>query len=777
MNIRNAALPRIGLLLGVVFLFSCSQVKFVPDDKYLISKVQVDVDNTKLSKENVKQYVRQKENYKILGFVKFHLFLYNLSSAKKTEGWLKRIGEPPQIYDELLSKRSEDQLKQYANSKGYFQATVSSSVEIKDKKRKAVLKYTLKTGDQYTIRRINYHIRDSALQGLYFNSELKPQINQGDPFDIEKLEQHQQDIVKLFRDKGYFYFSKEDVKFIADSSAYSNQVLVDLVIRPVAKSQVDSSKIFKPFYLNRFYYSVLPGNTAVTSTRDSLGIFSDTLTWENSTLYQNKKVKYPPELFNRNMQLKKGSLYSNSAVENAFMAFNRLRQFRFVDIQFRESPYKSDTNYLDCYIRLAPLSKQSTSFDIEGTNTSGNFGMAGNVTYQHRNLFRGAEVFELQFRGAVERLQHLSNDGTPDYFNTREFGVESSIMFPKLLGPGNYIGNFEKFLPKSVVTLGYNYQKRPEYTRTISNLKFGYDWKSTEDLRHIWNLVDYNKVNVYEYDPDFIDGIKDLYIKSSFTDHLIFAMNYSLIYNNQRPGTLKNYTYLRFNIESSGNVLWAASELANRQRVVEQDSLNQTVSEYFRILNTRFAQYLKSDIEISHGQRLDEYNSLVGRAFFGIGIPFGNFDVLPFEKKYFSGGANGIRAWPVRSLGPGSFKASPVDYPNQTADIKIEANLEYRFKLIDFIEGALFVDAGNIWGINQKDNRAGALFEFNNFYRQIAVGTGAGLRFDFSYFIFRLDLGMKMRDPSQPANKGWIIGDRPIQGDDFNLTFAIGYPF
>jgi hypothetical protein len=426
---------------------------------------------------------------------------------------------------------------------------------------------------------------------------------------------------------------------------------------------------------------------------------------------------------------------------------------------------------------LAPLSKQSTSVDIEGTNTSGNFGVAGNVTYQHRNLFRGAEVYELKFRGAIERLQHLTNDGVPDYFNTRELGVESSVMFPKLLGPGYYINNFERFLPKTVVTMGYNYQKRPEYTRTISNIKFGYDWKSTEDLRHIWNLVDYNKVNVYEYDPDFIDGINDLYIRSSFTDHLIFAMNYSLIYNNQRVNTLKDYTYLRFNIESSGNILWALSKISNKQFVQETDSLKTATTKYYEVFNTRFAQYIKSDIEISHGYKIDEYNSLVGRAFFGIGLPYGNFDVLPFEKKYFTGGANGIRAWPVRSLGPGTYKASPKDYPNQTADIKLEANLEYRFKLIAFVEGAFFLDAGNIWAINEKDNREGALFELNKFYKQIALGTGAGLRFDLSYFIFRLDLGIKLRDPSEPANRGWIIGSRSYQGNDFNLSFAIGYPF
>ena len=174
---------------------------------------------------------------------------------------------------------------------------------------------------------------------------------------------------------------------------------------------------------------------------------------------------------------------------------------------------------------------------------------------------------------------------------------------------------------------------------------------------------------------------------------------------------------------------------------------------------------------------LDEYNAIVGRAFIGVGLPYGNFDLLPFEKQYFTGGANGIRAWQVRSLGPGTYKANETDYPNQSSDIKLEANLEYRFKLTGFLEGALFLDAGNIWAINEKDNREGAQFKFNQFYKQIAIGTGTGLRFDLTYFIFRLDLGLKLRDPSHDLNKNWIIGTRPFKSEDLNLSFAIGYPF
>ena len=763
-------------ILFAMSQFSCSPVKFVPKDNYLINKIEIEIDNPEVDKSEAKSYISEKENYKILGFIKFHLMMYNLSAKKKKDDWLKRIGEQPQIYNADLSKKSEGQLLQYMKNKGYFHALIDNEISFDDKKQKANIKFNIKSGERFTVSNINYHIEDSTLNSLFFNSPGIEYVKSGDPFDVYTLEKHQLEIVDLFRNNGYYYFMKDDIHFLADSNLVSKQVELDLYISASRNSEKDSAKVFNPYFLNNFYFSILPGNTSVTANRDTTTSFSDTLSWDNVVVYRHKQVSYPPDLFDRTMLLNQGDLYSTNEVERTFTAFNRLRQFRFVDIQFNEPTLVRDSNLLDCHIRLAPLSKQSTSFDIEGTNTSGNFGVAGNINYQHRNLFRGAEVFQVRFKGATERIQQPV-DGETNNFNTREFGVESKLIIPKLLGPGNFISDFEKFLPKTVITLGYNYQRRPEYTRTISTTRFGYDWKSTQNLRHIWNLFDLNMVQIFEFDQDFMDNIKDLYIRSSFTDHLIMAMNYSLVFNNQKLNSKKNYTYVRFNIESAGNVLWAISEVFNRPKVTVVDTTGLGTSEFYEVLNLRFAQYVKSDIEVSHSQQLDEYNAIVGRAFLGVGIPFGNFDVLPFEKKYFTGGANGIRAWQVRELGPGSYKAPPNAYPNQSSDIKLEGNIEYRFKLTNFLEGALFLDAGNIWAINEKDNREGALFKFNRFYKQIAIGTGAGLRFDLNYFILRVDTGMKVRDPAQEEHNGWIIGTRPINGEDFVFSFAIGYPF
>lgn len=759
--------------MGMQF-FSCSSVKFVPEEEYLLNKVDLNIDNPEISKDQAKSFIRQKENYKILGFFKFHLWLYNLSSKKNTDDWLKKIGESPQVYDEGQAALSENQLKLYLNSKGYFRSSIDRKVKIKEKSRKANVTYDIKTGNQYKIRKVDYHFTNPIFRDVLMNDSVKSEIKPGSPFDFDLLEQQRDNIVNVFKNKGYYYFSKQDVRYLADTTKYHKQVDINLYVGVSNLSKSDSLKKLRSYWFNDFFIRILPGSSPVNSEEESVHI--DTLRWDNFSLIRTKGFRYKPELFTRSFQMKTDERYNLFDVEQTFTALNQLRQFRFIDIQFNEAAENDESNLLDAEIRLAPLNKQSTSFDLEGTNTSGNLGIAGNINYQHRNLFAGAEVFQLNFKGAMERQQRVVKNKN-EYFNTRELGVESKVFVPKLIGPGRTIKAFNSYLPKTVFTAGYNYQRRPEYTRTIANFKFGYDWKTNERLRHTWNLFDFNMVNLYEFDEEFIERIKDLYIKSSFTDHLVLAMNYSVVYNTQNIDSEGDYKYLRFNVESAGNILQLLSSATNQNLHQNVDTLGLGTIEYYKILNTRFAQYLKADIEFRYGYFIDRYNSVVSRAFVGVGLPYGNFDVLPFEKKYFAGGANGIRAWQVRSLGPGTYKAPENAYPNQSSDIKIEANIEYRFNLISFIEGALFLDAGNIWAINKKDNREGALFKFNNFYKQIAIGTGTGLRFDFSYFLFRLDLGMKLRDPSQPFGNGWIIGKRRLDGDDFNLSFAIGYPF
>lgn len=764
------------IVLSVLFV-ACSSTRYVPEGRYLLNDVTVRVDQRAINKDELKGQVRQKGNLKILGFLKFHLGLYNLSSKKKDDGWLKRIGEAPVLYQEYQTERAKDQLLIYLRNRGFYDAVVKDTAIFHAKKPKVDLIFRVEAGSPYRIRRYQYQIEDENLNSLILGDTARQVIGATDIFDVDRLDAERDRLSTLLRNHGYYGFSTDYISYLADSSL--NRKLVDLTV-VVADANMD--EVLDTIIPHKRYvvrnYRVNPDYVPPQLLKTTSRATPDTIFEPPYTYIFQEKMKYNPDLFESLNRIKDSTFYSLRNVEKTYRSLNQLQQFRVVNLNFDvvDSLGNDSIGVLDCNFQLTPLSRQGFSVDLEGTNSSGNLGVAGNLNYQHRNLFRGAEMLNIKLRGAVERQQTIVSDGALN-FNTREFGLESSLVLPKFFSPLNDRGLFSFQVPQTSFTVGFNYQRRPDYTRTITNFRFGYNWKSKPFRTHFLNMVDFNYVNLYEFNPDFINSIEDLYIKSSYTDHLIMALNYTLVDNTQVVTRKDNYHYFRWSFESAGNLLDAYSTLIGKDKFIESDTDGEQTNSYYKILNTRFAQYLKTDLEYRYGYTLNKYNSIVGRAFVGVGVPYGNFDVLPFEKKYFTGGANGIRAWQVRTLGPGSYKAPEGAYPNQSGDIKLEANLEYRFHLVGMLEGALFIDAGNIWAINDKDNRPGVVFRPNEFYQQIAVGTGTGFRFDFTYFIFRLDLGMKLRDPSLEPGKRSIIGNYPISAEHLNFSFAIGYPF
>lgn len=763
--------------VGVLLLVSCSSTKFVPEGKYLLNKISVKVDDKNLKREELKTHIKQKENLRILGVLKFHLWVYNLSSVKKERGWLKQIGEAPVLYEEFQAQRSRNQLLIYLKNKGYYNAEVNDSAIVGNGQKKVNLIFDIKAKQPYRIRKYAYSIKDPGLRTILLNDSVNRLIRTNDVFDLDVLNAERKRISQFLKNRGYYNFAEEFVNFQADTSFFDNRVNLTVSVDDALLKNDDEEVVPHQKYKIRNYL-INPSYKATDLSGDQQGQKLDTLVDKNYIFIYTGKLKYKPELFYNLNRLKDSTYYSLQNAEKTYRALNRLKQFSLINIGFTDTNLFGEDSIplLDCRMQLSPLPKQNFSVDVEGTNSSGNLGVAGNLNFQHRNVFGGAEIFDLQLKGAREKQQALIENNSLD-FNTREFGLESSLTIPKFLSIIRAKRLFTFQIPETKFTMGFNYQNRPDYTRTITNLKFAYNWKTTNYKFHSLSLIDLNYVNLYRLTPAFINSIKDLYIKSSFTDHLIFASNYSWMYNTQNINKREDYKYFRVNVESAGNLLGLYSRLINKEKTSVLDSVTNLTSSYYEILNTRFAQYIKGDFEYRYGHIIDRISSIVGRAFVGIGVPYGNFNVLPFEKKYFTGGANGIRAWQVRSLGPGSYKAPTDIYPNQSSDIKLESNLEYRFKLFWRMEGALFVDAGNVWAINYKDNREGAVFKINEFYKQIAVGSGVGIRFDFTYFLFRLDLGMKMRDPSLPEGKRIIPGNYPITGEHFNLSFAIGYPF
>lgn len=761
-------IPVVALLL--LLLSGCGSTKYVPDGKYLLNKYQIKTESKKVNPEELITYVKQKPNKKILG-LKFHLSVYNLSRENKNNWWnrwLRTIGEEPVILDDFQTNKTRGQLELYLKNKGYYNAEVSDTVFYKRKKAKVV--YRMELFEPYLIRDVKYKFEDQSLEKYILPDTSFCLLKRGENFDVNVLSAERERLERLLKNRGYYNFSKEYIFFKADSSRFSHKVDVTLVIKKYRQYYPDGNfeDIPHPKY-KLGNVSILTEYNPREALENPEAYYAslDTIVVDSiNILFKKEQIVKPGVVISSNY-LVPGEYYNLDNVNQSYRNLSSLQLFRLVTIDFTEPENQEEETErrLDCNMQLTPFTLQSYSLELEGTNSSGNIGGGGSVSYQHRNLFRGAENFSISFKGAIETLKESSTSG---YGKMIELGTEATLKLPKFLLPFHTEQFIKKFNPKTSLKLAYNFQQRPDYTRTVANASFGYVWKGNRYLTHIVNPFEINLVKIPFKSDGFIEWLKDRYIYYSYQPHLVTLMSYSLIFTDQNLQKRQDFKYLKLNAESAGNILYSAFKLGGAPK-------NNGVYEMF---NTSFAQYLRADIDFRQYNILDAGSSIVYRIFAGAGLPYKNSTALPFEKKYFSGGANSIRAWQVRDLGPGSYKElTQGKYSNQTADIKLEANLEYRFKLFWVLEGALFVDAGNIWAINKYDDREGALFVWDKFYKDIAVGTGFGTRFDFSFFIFRFDLGIKTRDPIYPDQQKWVFGNRHLQRDDFVLNLGIGYPF
>lgn len=761
------------LVLLAVGMFSCRPARHLSEDSYLLNRYRIESPSKDIDKDELRNYVEQKPNKRILG-IRFHLWLYNISNPEKDNwmhNWLQDIGEEPVVYDPFVSSRSASQIEHYLRNKGYYNAEVGDTVRLR--RKRARVTYIIEPNEPYLISSLSYIFEDPGLKDIVLEDTVNSLIKSGDIFDVDVLHNERSRLETHIRNKGYYNFSREHVFFNADTTLSNMSVDLTLGIsryrerlgeggfelRPHQKYIIGNVNIL-PFYNPRQaidrqeeYYR----NMDTLVFRDMYYLYKDEMSVSHRVLAQ-KNFLLP------------GEIYSQENVDLTYRHLFALRQYRLVNIRFDESNEninaESDFKQLDAWLLLTPFNLQSYTVELEGTNSSGDFGFGGNLMYQNRNILGGAEILDLKVKGSVETLNEYYSRS---YKNTYEYGAEARLQIPRFMLPIRSISFVRRYNPRTNMTLAYNYQTRPDYTRTIANAGFGYSWRGSEYTTHIINPVELNLVRLPFSTPLFDSTIHFYNLEASFRDHLVSETNYSFIFNNQDIRQARDFVYFRFNGEIAGNTLAAINHYAERPKK----------NGYYQVLGTEFAQYFKTDIDLRYYKMLYGGNSLVYRIFAGAGLPYGNSRALPFEKKYFSGGANSIRAWQVRSLGPGSFY-EPYDrsFPNRTADIKLEANLEYRFKMFWLIEGALFLDAGNIWAIDGNDKRDGALFRFNRFYNDIAVGTGLGLRFDFSFFIFRVDMGLKLRDPAEPADRRWIPLNRRFNFDnDAAFNIGIGYPF
>ena len=723
---------------------SCSSVKYVDDGSLLLNKVEVKVvgNYDDINVGQLKSYVRQKGNSRWFSSVKIPLATYSLS-GRDTSRWVNRmlrsIGEAPVLFDSIGAQRSCEDLRLALRNMGYMDAQVEMTPRMRGPKKMDAV-YLLYPGEPYYVRHFNYDIRDSIVaQIIADNTKGKTFIQDGMRFNVNSLNDERKRITDLLTDRGYHKFHKDYITFRADSSIGNKTFDLSLILHQYVAGR-DSLSLHPRYIVNSISYS--SGNPS-----DSL------IHLRRSVLAANTAIK-------------DGDYFSSSALRKTYNQFGRLQAVKYTNISFAEN---ENSRLLDCNIQLITNKPHSISFEPEGTNTAGDLGAAFAITYQNRNLFKGSEVFNLQLRGAYEAIRGLEGYKNQDFI---EYSVESSLSFPRIIAPKfltNIIGN--RYDARSEVSVMYDLQNRPEYHRRVLSMAWKYKWSNEgHHDRYQIDLLDIN----YLFMPWISDTFRKDYLEDDTNRNAILRYNYENLLI-MKWGVGYNYNNGRYaikaNVETSGNLLNLCSGLLN----FEKNEQGQ-----YQVFGIAYAQYAKADFDFTNNISFDYNNQLIFHVGFGIAYPYGNSTILPFEKRYFSGGANSVRGWSVRELGPGKFKGTDgnIDFINQTGDMKLDLNVEYRAHLFWKMNGALFVDAGNIWTIRNYEDQPGGQFKFSEFWKQIAVGYGIGFRMNFDYFILRFDLGMKAVNHAYEIDGGEQFPlVKPKFSRDFTFHFAVGLPF
>ncbi|PVX52359.1 outer membrane protein assembly factor BamA [Balneicella halophila] len=764
------------LLLSISFVFACSTTKYVSEDEFLLTKVKIDIDDKRVAESKAEAYVKQKPNNRILGEIPFNVWMYNLSgsdSTKKINRFLRKLGEAPVIYDSIQTHRTLIQLERFMANKGFYDA----EIEVRENfsKKKVKVNYIIKANEPKVIANIirrkdsllykvigkeNMRIElpdSSSLRQTLIQQKKKAFIRKNDLLDVDKLKEERERLEALYELQGYFNFDEDNIHFYLDTTKLNNKVDIYYGLRTVDSLELRKYKIRKI----TVYLDIEAQDKGMENKFDSIK-------FDDITFFYKDKMSYKPFTLARAILIKEGQLYSPENVDETKRRLGILKQFKYSNVGFREFATNDSIGLLDCYIQLVSQKRQSYSVEATATVNAGDFGFATNLRYQHKNLFRGAELFTVQLSAGIERLrrEHLTSK-----FDASEFGATVNLISPKFYLPFFKVKNWRARVPRTSTSIVYNYAERPEYLRTITDLTFSYQWRSNDHFSHIFTPIDLGLLKV-NADPDFLENLNNYYRQTSYVDHIIPSMRYSLRFDNQGKTRKTTYQRARFNVESSGNLLNAIDHLMARN-----DREDLTENDYFSYFGIRYAQYIRSDIEFTYNQFINPKHALIYHIFLGAGFPYGNSEVMPFEKMYFAGGPNSMRAWHPRSLGPGGSRANPPNLRLSYGEFKLEGNLEYRFSLAKSLEGALFVDAGNVWNLSDLGEKdPDSKFEFDSFYKQIAVGTGLGLRYDISNIILRLDAGIKLVDP-------YLQGDRFVPKNssydlkDITFNFGIGYPF
>lgn len=805
---------------------SCNAVKYVPENEHLLTASTIFVNNKKNVKTEITDYIVQRPNELVLG-IPLQLYLYNRAdenfetdfdqwkednpkqynfitkvfSEKQTRGFRNfkykanqnsiKNGEAPVILDYTKTKQTIANLTQHYFNQGYFNAEVTSQ-DVFLKNKKAKVNYLIETGKPYIIDSINTKIESEVLDSIYISSKSKSVLKLNEPFRLNSFIEEQNRLTELFRNSGVYRFNKNAITFEADSINYKSNIEL-LINDRIAEFPFEIQKIKR---INIYTdYSFATKNEPI----------KDSVNYKGYTFLAQKKLKYNPKHLLNSVFIEPNSLYQDEARELTRKSFRNLSNFRAVDIKYSEL----ENNDLEASIFLTPLKKYGLGFNTELTHSNvKQLGITGKISFLNRNIFKGAEIFKLSVLGSFLDSKDAADDNGK-LLNAWEIGADASLEFPRFITPFNQEKIISKSKsPKTIYTLGTSLQKNIGLDKQKFTTILNYNWDHSKSVKHsidvlnaqfIKNLNPNQYFYVYSYDygelvaiqedffPDYpltednaIEFINDEItpdfkitnpgeyetaknVESRYyiitEDNFIPLLAYTFTYNNRESFKDNSFSFFKARIALAGNVFTAISK--------QVDSNN--VKTFF---NTPIAQYSRLDLEYKKFWSISLANTLAFRAFAGIAIPYGNSSTIPFTRSYFIGGPNDLRAWKIYDLGPGSTNTG-LEY--NVGNLKLLSSLEYRFEILNSIKGALFVDTGNIWDITNSDlTPEGGKFTGFESFKDIAVGSGFGVRYDLSFILIRLDIGFKTYEAYLDEGDKWF---KNYNFGNAVYNFGISYPF
>lgn len=770
--------------VSAVMLCACNVTRKLPESKYLLTKntIRIEYPDTlpkmeRVSPSELERFIptTQTPNKKIFG-APFFLWVYNLSDTAKSTWFqrtLRRIGEEPILLDSTLTQRSVRDMRLFMNAKGFYDASVSDSVVLK--KKKAEVDYSVVAGIPYKISDISYRFQDRSLRNAVLSDTASSLLRVGQLLDRTKMEEERTRIAQNLENLGYYQFSVNNIRYIVDTlqQDYTASVVVNILQNNVANN-LENNKIFRirNIYINSDY-------DPVAAAADTIAY--DTVQYNGFHYIYRKGVKpnIRPEVLTRAIGIYPNYIYTKTAIDATSYNISNLKYFKNVNILFSETDSEEENyvtfigndsdsldvtqeGYLDCTILCTPVLKQGYKIEAEASTNANYTGLSLTLGYSNKNIFKGADIFDISLKTAYDFVRAAGKK------NSYEIGVSASLTFPRFMVPFKLDRYKKIYNVNSQISLSYNRQQRPDYNRTLSSVAFGYNWSNGKYLSYVFRPINLSLIKVPWISQDYWNSIQNPYLRNSYESQLILGMFGSFNYTTQNTPRIKTIS-VRVNTETSGNFLNLVSVIRSKARTYRNDE------NYYKIFGIRYAQYVRSEVNVSFRYKFSEKAALVYRFYAGGGYAYGNTKSMPFERMFFAGGSSSMRGWQVRTLGPGATpEQDDARYPNQVGDLKLETNLEARFPIAGPLRGAVFFDVGNIWSNGKGETNPEARFKFNTFYKQLGFNTGAGLRFDFNYFVLRLDWGIQLHNPGWPAGKRWI---QNFKLKNTALHFGIGYPF